>query len=53
MCLQSGVVGKFAEEKDIVGDRAISGFYRRGGNKAWEGNFISSSLGREHFFLTR
>lgn len=50
-CLQCGVVEKFAEGKDIVGDRAISGFYKRGGDKAWEGNFVSSSVGREHFFF--
>lgn len=41
----------FAEGKNIVGDRAISGFYRKGGDKAWEGNFVSSSVGREHFFF--
>lgn len=43
----------FAEGKDMVRDRAISGFYRRGGDKAWEGNFVTSSVGRELFFLTR
>lgn len=43
----------FAEGKDIVGDRAISGFYRRGRDKAWEGNFVTSSVGREHFVFNK